>query len=629
MTIKEIAQLAGVSISTVSKVINHKDESIRPETRARVLQIVKECNYVPYYNTSTSAASTRTFALGILVSSVASVPLLKDMIHTVGMHGYTALISEYSAQPEQELRSLQSFWRQGVDGILWEPMNETSLARRDLFKEQHSPIVLFNSTHSDHSFYIDFEKLSYHATQELIQNKHQNIAFLMSDSSHFEELLLGYKKCLFYHEIPYQEHLIFRDIDSDLIQAISSHKITGIVIPDECTANRLYGQLCALHYRIPEDLSIITLRDSDDPEDCYPNLSAVTIPYRALAEHVCTQAIEQIEKPDHTPIPFETVPAFNHTATIAEPYSAKEKDIVVVGSINIDHYLKMDQLPHTGKSTLSSSSCVYPGGKALNQSVGVAKLGAHATLIGHVGSDPDSNLIYKTLDFYNIDSSRVKRIPNTETGKAYVFVQNDGDSTISALSAVNGLMTPEYIYEHEDAFRSASFCLIQTELQPETVLTACTLAKKHGSTVLLKAAPSRRLNTEILSRVDILLANMDEIQILRPEGSLKEKADYLLALGIQTVIITLGANGCYVRTRDTEESIPATKFHSIDNTGAGDAFISALTVYLQDGIPLSQAVRIACIAAGFSTTREGVPDALVTRDTLETYLRRNSPELLA
>ena len=47
MTINEIAKLAGVSASTVSKIINNKDQSINPETRERVLRIVKEYNYTP------------------------------------------------------------------------------------------------------------------------------------------------------------------------------------------------------------------------------------------------------------------------------------------------------------------------------------------------------------------------------------------------------------------------------------------------------------------------------------------------------------------------------------------------------------------------------------------------------
>ena len=62
MTIKEIAQIAGVSISTVSKIVNNKDENINPETRNRVLKIVKEYNYSPYSMVKNSP-ETKTFIL--------------------------------------------------------------------------------------------------------------------------------------------------------------------------------------------------------------------------------------------------------------------------------------------------------------------------------------------------------------------------------------------------------------------------------------------------------------------------------------------------------------------------------------------------------------------------------------
>ena len=56
MNIKEIAELAGVSPSTVSKIMNHKDETISSETRERVLKIVKEYNYTPYASAKTPTA---------------------------------------------------------------------------------------------------------------------------------------------------------------------------------------------------------------------------------------------------------------------------------------------------------------------------------------------------------------------------------------------------------------------------------------------------------------------------------------------------------------------------------------------------------------------------------------------
>ena len=69
MTIKDIARLAGVSASTVSKVINGKDEHINPLTRSRVLEIVKEYNFTPY-STVKNISSTKKFLLGVLLHSV-------------------------------------------------------------------------------------------------------------------------------------------------------------------------------------------------------------------------------------------------------------------------------------------------------------------------------------------------------------------------------------------------------------------------------------------------------------------------------------------------------------------------------------------------------------------------------
>ncbi len=66
MTIKEIAKLADVSVSTVSKVINDKADNINPQTRSRVLKIVKEYNFTPY-GTVKSVSRAKKFMLGVLL----------------------------------------------------------------------------------------------------------------------------------------------------------------------------------------------------------------------------------------------------------------------------------------------------------------------------------------------------------------------------------------------------------------------------------------------------------------------------------------------------------------------------------------------------------------------------------
>lgn len=102
----------------------------------------------------------------------------------------------------------------------------------------------------------------------------------------------------------------------------------------------------------------------------------------------------------------------------------------------------------------------------------------------------------------------------------------------------------------------------------------------------------------------------------------------LLSCGVEIVIVTLGARGCYVKTREWSEYFSTISFPSIDNTGASDAFISAFASYLMMGYSIQNAVRIASYAAGFCIPREGIVPALIDKNSLESYIRQRNPELL-
>ena len=123
--------------------------------------------------------------------------------------------------------------------------------------------------------------------------------------------------------------------------------------------------------------------------------------------------------------------------------------------------------------------------------------------------------------------------------------------------------------------------------------------------------------------------NAEELSMICPgKGSIKEKAARLLSHGIKTVIVTLGAGGCWIFGKETACHVEAADFRSVDNTGAADAFISALVSYLLYGFSMEASCRIASCAAGFSITRQGVTPVLVDKDTLEQYLEQNSPSLI-
>ena len=112
MTIKEIANLAGVSISTVSKIVNNKAENINIETRNRVLKIVKEYNYTPY-GTAKSLSNAKTFLIGVLLKHSSQTNLLENgIMEAAQRHGYNVLICDSNDSQEQELKHITALCRQ-------------------------------------------------------------------------------------------------------------------------------------------------------------------------------------------------------------------------------------------------------------------------------------------------------------------------------------------------------------------------------------------------------------------------------------------------------------------------------------------------------------------------------------
>lgn len=625
MTIKEIAQLAGVSISTVSKIMNQKDESISAETRERVLRIAKEYHYSPH----ASLNGGKTFLLGVLLRSCTASRTLEGILHAARAHGYTVLLAESKDEPENERKAVTGFCRSHVDGVLWEAAKDKSTDLSEPLRSAGIPCLTFRSAdgRTAADFCMDFEKMGYFAASLLVQARHRNIACLLSPEENAEGFLDGYKKCLFDAGIPLSNGITYDRICDDLTQKIASHDVTGVVCARFSSALRLFGSLERLGIRIPEDVSLVSLKEGPEADAGWPRISVISVPHFAFGQHLCESLIGMLEQGQDI-VPFKTVLPAPHPSSICAPYEQQVPGLTVVGSIHIDHYLKVDRLPVSGITSVTAGQTLYPGGKGINQAIGASKLGCRVSLIGSVGDDADANLIFSSLTEHSMESRWVYRHAGYSTGQAHVFVQADGTSTISILSGANSALTPEDVQNSARAFENSSYCLMQTELPQDTLIQAGRLAHEHGAKNILKPAACTGLNEALLRLVDIFIPNRSEIDVLCPQKSLSEQAAYFLGFGMEAVIITLGEEGCYLKTRLLETFFPAADFTSFDSTGAGDAFICALAAYLQKGYPMEKAVPIASYAAGFSVTREGVVPSLIDKNTLEAHIMRTEPKLL-
>lgn len=627
MNIRELAELAGVSASTVSKIMNNKDSSISPSTRERVLQIAKQYNYQSY--SSLIDKGTTTLTLGVVFRCASNINMtLNGILKAAQDAGYTVMLRESDDDLEKEARNISVLCSHHVDGMIWEFVDQASAEQLQVLSRYDIPAVIFHSDHEG-AVNIDYEELGYNAVQTLIDAGHTGIACINTQGIGMEAFVEGYRQCLFQNHIPLEEELVYDQIDSTLTHKISSHAISGIVTSCYAAAANLYDAVRKLHYEIPYDISLVSLRDDLWEKDVLRPISTFTIPHYEFGEYLCNRLIGEIERGETSFPPFCKSVMLDNEDSVGIPYNNHSKKIAVIGSINIDNYLKMSVLPRTGKTVNSSLSASYVGGKAINEAVGVARLGHRVSVIGRVGNDVDSDLVFRELNAQGIDAIGVKRCSGYRTGQAYIFVQSDGDSMISIMSGANEALTAKDICESERIFENAAFCLVQTEIPMETVVEACRIARKYGAQTILKPVACGVLPTELLKNVDVIVPNAEEIAAICPfADDMDKQAEYLLAQGVGTVIVTLGAEGCFVKTRQASERFPAVPFDVIDASGAADAFISALASYLLDGHTLYEAVKIASYAAGFSISREGVAPALIDKNTLEAYIMQREPELL-
>ena len=620
MNIRDLARLAGVSPSTVSKVINGKDDSISAATRERVLNLVKEYNYQAY--SSAMDGGAKSFILGVLVRSFEGQgDFLEGISRQAQQMGYSILPRFSGEDPALEEKNLAILSSHHIDGLIWEPVNGESLRRLPDLAREGIPVSLYNAPCPD-SFQMNLEPFSYAMTDTLVKLGHSHIACVVSGVPDSGGFLEGYRKCLFENHILTDSTLIYREPTNALMQKIVCHGISAVITASYSTGLQIYRAAEERNVLIPTGLSILTLCAPSDPVGSFGSLSAVPVPMADYGSYLCRRLVGEIEKQEGDFPPFVPEITVTGKGSLSVPFRELPRHILVVGSINIDNYLKVDKLPRTGKTVVSASTAFHPGGKALNEAVGLAKLGFRTSVIGCVGSDSDSGVVFDTLNQYHIDRTGIRRIAGEKTGQAYIFVQKDGESMISIMSGANSHLSAEDVAEMESLFEDAAFCLIQTEIPMEAVVQACRMAKARQIPTILKPSACGPLPAELLQRVDIIAPNREELNEICPDiQGIDEQSDFLLRQGVGTVVVTLGAKGCYIRKNGQSRYFAAVSFPVFDASGAADAFLSALTAYLYRGVEIAKAVEIANYAAGYSVSKEGVIPSLISRQELDGYVQ--------
>jgi LacI family transcriptional regulator len=314
-TMKDVAAKAGVSVFTVSSVINDSAK-IAPSTRERVLRAIAELNYIPN-SIARSLRTQKSRTVGVLFplfsssTSRAFFGTVAEGIHDVlRENGYHLILSgiTLSPAPDEEQRELDNLASKHIDGLIYAPVH----CRQVSLKRENLPVVVVDREllgfKGDRVFNNNFES-SIEAVEYLISKGHRNIAYIgrRTEFSNHRERFLGYRKALEKNSLRFDLSLVKSAEKPDQVGIPLGYSACRDLLPLKVSAifcNESYGTIGVLKYakdyglRIPGDLALITYDDLEWSEIVDPPLTVVRQPAYEMGNQAARILLNRIENPD-------------------------------------------------------------------------------------------------------------------------------------------------------------------------------------------------------------------------------------------------------------------------------------------------------------------------------------------
>lgn len=626
MTIKDIATAANVSVATVSRIINHKDDNISQETRERVLRIIEEKGYVPYAKIRSRILS-QSRSIGLVIPTLDSglyVRFASEVQRLARQHNYSMVLALSSGFADAEESALQDFSRNRTDGIII--FSGSGHAIRSL-QEAHSQgtgVVAL-----DHyarpagvpQVFWDSAETARDCTRFLLEHNSLQIGLVLRQDCPpelGEAIRSGYSAALSGADRPVQQNFITA-LDESFVEnfrSMADAGLDGIVCQDAQTAWAVYTAAANDDLRIPEDISLISMEDPADPEARLPALTAASTDVKQAARLAFDCLLSQLQ---NTPSPFSSRKV---DCTIISRSSVRTRrittpKILVAGYINTDILLGAPDLPQIGKTQVASHIADYVGGKGANQAYGIGALGGNVYLLGRLGSDRRGRFIYEHLTRCGVKMDGVSFHPTLPTGSAYISLYPNGKSSVLIDPGANATLDTGYIRQKASLLRDADYCLAQTDIPMECVAELQRLCRQHDVPLILNCAYGVLLPESLLQGLHILIMKDQERQKLYPQFPTQEAcARWLRSQGVANVIFTSVVSGCFWAGEGGSRQFPPYAYPSIDETGTSDVFTGCLVALLAEGVSLEDAISAAAWAAAYSATKLGVQSGFPDRALL-------------
>jgi len=316
-TIKDIAEKAGVSITTVSLVLNNKECRISQETREKVLEIARSFNYNP--NTNARALVTKkTNTIGLIIPDISNpffAELAKGIETEAQEHNYSVIFCNSNEQGEKDVSNLSLLIGKQVDGLII----TTSLRDSDVDHIQQFNRIVYESgipvvtvdrqiPQKNYDFIsIDHLEGGFMATSHLLELGHRKIGCITGplDSTSARERYNGYINALGMYGVMLNEDFVYNG-DYSMESGFNGAKVlidrgvSAIFACNDMMACGAYRQALLMDKTVGKDFSIIGYDDIPLCKILEQPLTTISQPISKVGKQACELLIELISKPQNS-----------------------------------------------------------------------------------------------------------------------------------------------------------------------------------------------------------------------------------------------------------------------------------------------------------------------------------------
>jgi sugar/nucleoside kinase (ribokinase family) len=289
----------------------------------------------------------------------------------------------------------------------------------------------------------------------------------------------------------------------------------------------------------------------------------------------------------------------------------------------------IDDLPPRGRLGLVDDMTLHIGGCAANTGIDLARLGVDTAVLGKVGTDGLGDFVVNTLERSGVDTRGVVRDGSVNSSATMVLVGGDGERTFLHYLGGNAQYRVEdadWSVIRESKILHVAGALVMPALDSEPMAGLLQRAQNEGLTTSLDVvwdATGKWMQTlrPCLAYTDYFMPSLAEAQEITGRTEVKEVARALQDVGVKTVALKLGGDGCYIRTPDGEFTAPTFKVEAVDGTGAGDAFDAGLLCGLVNGWGMERTARFANAVGALCVTAVGATAGIRSLEETEAFMR--------